>query len=73
MLQDTVTEKVRFCVMHTHLVYISQAELEYFVSQDAAGICKAKQGMICEDSLHSRRALLCILVSVTGNTGVLNA
>ena len=50
--------------MHTHLMYISQAELEYFVSQDAAGICKAKQGMICEDSLHSRRTVQCIVVTI---------
>ena len=50
--------------MHTHLMYISQAELEYFVSQDAAGICKAEQGMICEDSLHPRRTVQCIVVTI---------
>ena len=60
MLQVTVTAKLWFCVMYTHLMYISQAELEYFVGQDTAGICKAKQGMICEDSLHSRRAVSCV-------------
>ena len=63
MLQVTVAEKVGLCVMHTHLMNISQAELEYFVSQDAAGICKAEQGMVREDSLHSVRAVPCILLA----------
>lgn len=37
-------------------MYICQAELQYFIGQNAADVSKAKQGMICEDSLQPIRA-----------------
>lgn len=40
-------------------MYIRQAELQYLIGQDAAHVCKAKQGMICEDSLHAMTTLEC--------------
>ena len=33
-------------------MHISQAELQDFVGEDAAGVSKAKKGMICEHNLH---------------------
>ena len=38
--------------MKAHLMHISKAELQNLVCEDAAGISKTKQGVICEHDLQ---------------------
>ena len=63
-------EAVLHC-LQAHLVYISQAELEDLVCEDAAGISKAEQGVIREDDLYKSSAHqpMCVLTEpVAGGT-----
>ena len=52
----------------SHLMYISQAELQDFVSQDAADISEPKQGVISEDNLQAQENVCLEYVGVS--TGI---